>query len=59
MRCLQSHHADYLQEENMNTKARKILIAIGLGTLLTLGSAGAVAGSTGHVTAATATHFYI
>jgi hypothetical protein len=43
----------------MNTKARKILIAIGLGTLLTLGSAGAVAGSTGHVTAATATHFYI
>jgi hypothetical protein len=41
----------------MNMKTRKILIAIGLGALLALGSAGAVAGSAGHATASSDTYY--
>ena len=42
----------------MNTKTRKILIAIGLGALLALGSASAVAGSGGHAEASTPSYLY-
>ena len=42
----------------MSTKTRKILIVIGLGALLSLGSAGAVAGSGGHAEAGPSTSWY-
>jgi hypothetical protein len=42
----------------MNTKTRKVLIAIGLGALLALGSAGAVAGSASHATASVPQSYY-
>jgi hypothetical protein len=48
----------YLQEETMSTKTKQALIAIGLGALLALGSAGAVAGSGSHVVAAKPASFY-
>jgi hypothetical protein len=44
--------------KTMNTKTRKVLIAIGLGTLLALGSAGAAAGAGGHATAAVPATWY-